>query len=214
MRTFVAALALVACARVPVQPQPVSGVPRDLGPAIAQSETVDAGTLVPTSTGADATLNQSCQACHSLRLVDQQRLTTAQWTATLKKMKGFGATVPEELVEPLAGQLAARRGPTSELPTPVRMDAAAAAQSFAVLDDGVFAGQDPHAGQVLFQTRCLPCHGAEARGGLGVNLVDRLMLQRAPDFAAYVRKGRGMMPPQADLSDSQLGQLLAYLRTL
>ena len=37
----------------------------------------------------------SCSACHSLRLIDSQRLSTAAWTKEVTKMIGWGAVVPD-----------------------------------------------------------------------------------------------------------------------
>lgn len=183
---------------------------REPDPALVTIARPDAG--IPLLT-LDQVLEQSCQACHSLKLVEQQRLSEAQWVAVLKKMNVFGAAITEGAVQPLAAQLAARRGPQAKLPLPVRLDADAAAASLAPLDDGALASGDAKGGEALYQARCLACHGADARGATGVSLVDRVLLQRAPEFAAHVRRGRGLMPPQPELTDPQLGQLLAYLRS-
>jgi mono/diheme cytochrome c family protein len=40
-------------------------------------------------------LAQSCQPCHSLRLVESQRLSTAAWQKEVDKMIGWGAVVPD-----------------------------------------------------------------------------------------------------------------------
>ena len=46
------------------------------------------------STGRKAE-EQSCTRCHSLRLVDSQRLSRTAWTKELDKMIGWGAVVPD-----------------------------------------------------------------------------------------------------------------------
>ena len=38
---------------------------------------------------------QSCTRCHSLRLIDSQRLSRTAWTKELDKMIGWGAVVPD-----------------------------------------------------------------------------------------------------------------------
>ncbi len=38
---------------------------------------------------------QSCVQCHSLRLVDSQRLSAAAWAKEIDKMIGWGAVVPD-----------------------------------------------------------------------------------------------------------------------
>jgi mono/diheme cytochrome c family protein len=197
-----ASLALAAC--------PAGVGSRDPDPGLVTIARSDAGAPLFTL---DQVLTQSCQACHSLKLVEQQRLSEAQWVAVLKKMNVFGASITESAVQPMAAQLAARHGPQAKLPALARVDAAAAVASLLPLAEGAFASDDAKGGEALYLTRCLACHGADARGATGVNLVDRVLLQRAPEFAAHVRTGRGLMPPQAELTDPQLGMLLAYLRT-
>ncbi|MCC7386560.1 MAG: hypothetical protein IT384_32275 [Deltaproteobacteria bacterium] len=48
-----------------------------------------------------------CQICHAPDYVKQQRLTPAQWTATVQKMKAWGAPLEGEEAELLARVLAA-----------------------------------------------------------------------------------------------------------
>ena len=40
----------------------------------------------------------SCAPCHSLRLVDSQRLSAAAWQKELDKMIGWGAVVPNRQI--------------------------------------------------------------------------------------------------------------------
>ena len=39
---------------------------------------------------------QSCRPCHSLRLIESQRLSSAAWGKELDKMIGWGAIVPDK----------------------------------------------------------------------------------------------------------------------
>lgn len=39
---------------------------------------------------------RSCSPCHSVRLVDSQRLSRAAWEKEIKKMIGWGAVVPDK----------------------------------------------------------------------------------------------------------------------
>jgi mono/diheme cytochrome c family protein len=41
---------------------------------------------------------QSCVACHSLRLIESQRLSAAAWKKEIAKMIGWGAVVPNQEV--------------------------------------------------------------------------------------------------------------------
>jgi len=175
-------------------------------PVFVAAAAADAGSLTMSAAEATLALELNCRSCHSLAYVRQQRLTVAQWTATLAKMRGWGALLEEAQVPPLASALAGSRGPTAMLPAPVIEEV----PPFHVEADGLPG--DPGRGKGLFDARCLVCHGADARGGLGVNLSDRPLLQQPSRFADFVKAGRARMPPQPDLSPGQVYDLLAHLR--
>ena len=60
----------------------------------------------------------SCLPCHSLRLIESQRLSTAAWGKEVDKMIGWGAVVPNRqlLINYLSQQYSNRQPP----PAPVR----------------------------------------------------------------------------------------------
>lgn len=58
-----------------------------------------------------AVAEQSCTACHSAEVLQQQRLTERQWTASLTKMKGWGAELSEEEGSRLVSYLTEHFGP-------------------------------------------------------------------------------------------------------
>ena len=60
----------------------------------------------------------SCVPCHSLRLVDSQRLSAAAWTKEVDKMIGWGAVVPDRQV--LIDYLSANYSDSKPVPTPAR----------------------------------------------------------------------------------------------
>lgn len=173
----------------------------------------DAGVPDPALEAA-ARVALDCQMCHSLALVNQQRLNAAQWTATLQKMRTFGALLDEPDIAPLAAYLSKVRGPDAVLRPPARLKASAVAKALDPLPDGFYAKGDAKAGQTLFQARCAVCHGPTATGLIGPALVKRPVLYRAPDVAEQLKTGRGRMPPHADLDTKSVAALLAYLRTL
>lgn len=85
------------------------------------------------------------------------------------------------------------------------------------------------AGRQLFMSGCSPCHGKDARGGIGKNLVASQFLRGLNDeqVAAFLKVGRGVgdpanttgiaMPPRGGnptLTDDQLRALAAYLRSI
>ncbi|HZS36703.1 MAG TPA: c-type cytochrome [Polyangia bacterium] len=157
----------------------------------------------------------NCLSCHSEELLAQQRLTAKQWAAAVKKMQGWGAPIEAEHVEALVAYLAEHFGPNTPRFQPAPLDAAAAAAALAPLPDGKFKGGSAAKGKSLYQTACLSCHGADAHGSpTGMNLADRPLLRRAPEFAAVTRAGKGRMPAFATLSNADVASLLAYLRGL
>ncbi len=191
----------LSTAPAPVVVAPVAE-PVDAGP-------VDAGLPALTADEVKQVLELNCRSCHSLAYVDQQRMSAGQWTATLTKMRGWGALLEEPQVGQLATALASTRGPTALLPVFETREVA----PFVVEAEKPIPAGAAKRGQVTFMTRCLPCHGPDAHGGIGVNLVDRPLLQQPTYFAGFVNAGRGRMPPHADLGPVQLTELLAWLRT-
>lgn len=168
---------------------------------------VDGGSPPPLAAAeVDEALRLDCQSCHGLAYIRQQRLTARQWIATLNKMRGWGALLEEARVPPLADALSQRHGPATAL------------ADFAVEEVPPFRAEpamagDASRGKAMFEARCLACHGPDARGAIGVNLGDRPLLQQAGRFGAFVKAGRGRMPPHLDLTPGQVGDLLAWLGT-
>jgi hypothetical protein len=63
--------------------------------------------------------DSACLNCHSTDLVSQQRLTEKQWTASLTKMIGWGAEVPESKKDALIAYLVKNFGPDNDRFAPV-----------------------------------------------------------------------------------------------
>lgn len=61
---------------------------------------------LPANAPSRAIVLGQCQICHTSEYVAQQRLTPAQWAATVKKMIGWGAPISEAEGEALAKVLA------------------------------------------------------------------------------------------------------------
>lgn len=153
-----------------------------------------------TNTPIDPVIAANCTSCHGADLVDQQRLTPAQWTKTLNKMIAWGSPLPPEDVPKLSERLAAASGPyvpNQIATTPVR-------------DSEPSPNGNRQNGKALFATHCASCHGPNARGAIGVNLVDRPL----ENFAQTVRTGRQTMPAFPSLTESELTDLRAHLQSL
>ena len=58
----------------------------------------------------------ACIACHSLRLIDSQRLSAAAWGKEIDKMVGWGATVPDRQI--LLDYLASEYSDAKPVPAP------------------------------------------------------------------------------------------------
>jgi alcohol dehydrogenase (cytochrome c) len=83
---------------------------------------------------------------------------------------------------------------------------------------GVLLAQapQPNVSRASFERTCARCHGADGQGGeMGLGITTRIPLRADQELAALVRDGlpaRGM--PAFRLADAELGQLLAFVRTL
>jgi mono/diheme cytochrome c family protein len=74
--------------------------------------------------------------------------------------------------------------------------------------------QEPHPGQAPYDRICKMCHGPEGQGNAGPALVPFELDDE--QLLAKVREGGGEMPPVSErrLSDDEVKQIAAYLRTL
>jgi cytochrome c oxidase cbb3-type subunit 3 len=201
-------VALVACAAACTKPAP----PR---PSVdAAAPTAPIATVATPSADGKAIVAGACLSCHTEELLAQQRLPKEKWAATVKKMTTWGANLDSPDTEALVTYLAAAYGPDAGPWEPASISAEAARRALAPEDDGVFAGGDVTRGRDRFVQRCAACHGMNARGAIGVNLVERPILYRAQYVASTVREGRGKMTPLPRTTDQEIGDILAYLRSL
>src|SRR5438034_696664 len=76
------------------------------------------------------------------------------------------------------------------------------------------AGNVENGKKLFTQYGCYQCHGYAAQGGVGPRLAPRLLAFAA--FSKYLRQPTGEMPPYTAkvLSNSQLADLYAFLRSL
>jgi mono/diheme cytochrome c family protein len=160
-------------------------------------------------------VGENCAICHSLDLVEAQRLTSQQWKAEVEKMVGWGSPIaPEQtsmVIEYLAAEYPVKRKP-ADLRT---LTASQALESILPLPSK--AGQlkgDASRGEGLYAKNCASCHGANAQGSdLGPILVERPIVVRSSEFSDIVRKGQGRMPGFSTILDAQAdADVLAWLR--
>lgn len=187
-----------------------SDTPPDAGAPVKADAAASATT---SNADAKALVAQACLSCHTEQMLAQQRLTQPQWTKTVTKMVGWGANLDASEVAPLVAYLSATYGPDAGPFAVETISADDALAELAPTPDAPFPAGDPEKGKALFIDKCSGCHGQDARGSIGVLLVDRPILYRAADLAKIVRKGRGKMLPIA-LSDADVGDVLAHLRRL
>ena len=70
------------------------------------------------ATGGRKLATTACASCHSLRLVESQRLSAAAWAKEVDKMVGWGAVVPQN--QALVEYLAAEYSDMKPVPPPER----------------------------------------------------------------------------------------------
>ncbi|MEA2751985.1 MAG: cytochrome c oxidase cbb3-type subunit [Myxococcales bacterium] len=175
----------------------------DASAASAASAAADGKTLV----------RNACLSCHTEHMLAQQRLTAAQWQKTVAKMVIWGANLDPKEIEPVVAYLVSTSGPNAGPYVPDSVPAGDALTEIAALPDDPFPAGDIERGKALFINKCSGCHGQDGRGALGVALVDKPFLYRAVEFSRTVRRGRGKMIP-IPLSDAEIGDVLAYLRSM
>src|SRR5215208_4167877 len=77
--------------------------------------------------------------------------------------------------------------------------------------------QNVERGRKSFETRCARCHGADDNGGeMGPPITLRLANKTNEDLVKLVHEGlptRGM-PPVLDIRDSEIEELIQFLRTI
>jgi cytochrome c2 len=172
-----------------------------------------AATTSPSHRGAEI-VNEACLACHSEEMLRQQRLTPAQWDKVVKKMAGWGANVAVDDVPIVSAYLTERYGIDAGPYEVSTMPASDVLHELASQPSALYDVGNADRGGSLYGARCASCHGADARGQIGVNLVDRPLLYRPVDFARVVATGRPKMPAQPSTTDTEVADMLAYLRRM
>jgi mono/diheme cytochrome c family protein len=101
--------------------------------------------------------------------------------------------------------------------------AAAAVLVLSASPAALAAGGDAAAGKASFGQHCAPCHGADATGDTPVakafnadlNLHDeKAQSLKDSEIADIIKNGKGKMPKPPGVSDDDIPNLIAYIRTL
>lgn len=101
--------------------------------------------------------------------------------------------------------------------------AMAAAVLALVVSPAALAAGDAAAGKTVFQQHCSPCHGADAAGNTPVakafnadlNLHDqKAQSLKDSEIAEIIKNGKGKMPKPPGVNESDIPNLIAYIRTL
>jgi len=83
----------------------------------------------------------------------------------------------------------------------------------ALLAPAAWAKDDPEAGATLYATHCTACHGAN-RAGVPPTfpaLTDVAKRLQPTQIKEKIKKGGGLMPPFAQLSEQDIDNLASYL---
>lgn len=157
-----------------------------------------------------------CTLCHTADLIVQQRLPEERWTATVDKMRHWGAELSDDEAAVLRQFLTARYSPGApdHLPSienELAMMGPVRGQSEAT--DGPLTGAADR-GAGLFAHNCQACHGEGGVGGAGPKLARSTILKNEGAFWDTVLNGRGPMPPwSAVLSHQEIADIHAWLAT-
>lgn len=86
------------------------------------------------------------------------------------------------------------------------------------------AGGDAEAGKALFKKKCRVCHGADGAGNPQIAKMLKVELkplggadvqgQKDPALAKIIKGGTGKMKPVKKLSDGDIANIIAFVRTL
>ena len=92
-----------------------------------------------------------------------------------------------------------------------------------VLSGNALARGDGQAGQIVYDAKCKICHGADGKGNppiaktLNATLPDMTSpeIQRKTDdeFKKQITEGRGKMQPVKGLTDQQITDVIAFIRS-
>lgn len=158
-------------------------------------------------------LVDNCLYCHSIELIEGQRLTRAQWEAEIKKMAGWGSPVAPEQTGPLLEYLVSRYSDGAPAYEPGRI-APASIESLMPVGVEPIEGH-PERGQRLHTQHCATCHGPDALGlDLGPSLVEKPILLRVEAYKAILHDGRNRMPGfRMVLKPDEAMDILAWLRS-
>lgn len=154
-----------------------------------------------------------CSVCHSPDLVSQQRLPRDRWSATVDKMKHWGAEISDDEADLLVRYLSARYHPGAPdhlppLDSEVRKAEPLMQEPVA---EGPLTGMAAR-GAGIFEHNCQACHGTGAMGGMGPKLTKNPILKHEDQFWETVLHGRGPMPAWGSvLSHQDIADIYAWL---
>ena len=141
-------------------------------------------------------LQLHCNVCHSSEMIEQQRLTLAQWQAEVQKMIGWGATLPKEYSGLMAEHLSKSYPPGHKAKIGLLEPEKAFSES-AQTDQSQVDSKSATNPQVaeLFRNQCSNCHGTSGEGNeIGPRLTGRSILAFSQRFSEHIEQGKGRMP--------------------
>jgi mono/diheme cytochrome c family protein len=162
----------------------------------------------------DQQISLHCNVCHSMEMIEQQKLTLPQWKAEVVKMVGWGATLPKDSEDVLAEHLHKKFLP-DHTPAPPWIEPRLALKESHQADQAAVsvAERNTPATAELYARQCANCHGPEGHGNdIGPRLTGRPSLTRPEQFLDLVIGGRNRMPSfGATLKNDELNALRRWL---
>jgi mono/diheme cytochrome c family protein len=68
-------------------------------------------------------------------------------------------------------------------------------------------------GEALYSANCSSCHGADASGGSGPNLIEEVEEGEQEEMIEVILEGEGEMPSFSDLEDQDIADILAWIES-
>ena len=162
------------------------------------------------------TIAVHCLSCHGEEMIEQQRLTPAQWKAEIEKMVSWGSALPAEEHAKVVDYLSRSFGPDSPPPLLQLVDGRGLAMGRLSPEEPtprLLPGSSPERGGDLYSRHCANCHGPRGEGNeLGPRLRNRPILAHPAEFVEVTSQGRRRMPASAGvLNVEQCHDIVSWL---
>lgn len=162
------------------------------------------------------TISAYCLSCHGEEMIEQQRLTPAQWKAEIEKMVSWGAALPADQHSRVIDYLSRSFGLDAPRPL-VRIVDGDGLEGLRLSPEKppphLLPGTSAERGADLYTRNCANCHGSRGEGNeLGPRLANQPILLHPAEFVEVTSRGRRRMPASSGvLNVEQCHDILSWL---